>query len=311
MLRAMQRFLDQRLRLRQMRVVDAIMTHRSLQKAAAALGVTQPALTKTLQEVEDMLGVRIFERHARGVEPNRFGEAVAAAARRMLAEARRLEDELDSLGAAGSGTIAIGALPVAAAGILPGALAALKERHPGIDVRLVQGTTEQLLPALAAGDIDLVVGRLYEPATPDAFVREAIYDEPISVLARAGHPLFAQGTVAAPDLAAYPLVLPTITQRVGQEIERALAALGLPAGASPVRSSSVSLIREMLLTTDSLTVIPHDMLAGDIARGAVAIVPIAVTRARRPAGLIRAPGRALSPSAEAFVACLRARTGER
>ncbi len=305
----MQRFLDQRLKLRQMRVVDAIMTHRSLQKAAAALGLSQPALTKTLQELEDMLGARIFERHARGVEPNRFGEAVAAAARRMLAEARRLEDELESIGAAASGTIAIGALPVAAAGILPGVLAALKERHPGIVVRLVQGTTEQLLPALAAGDIDLVVGRLYEPAAPDAFLREAIYEEPIAVLARAGHPLARAGVTTA-DLAAYPLVLPTITQRVGQEIERVLAALGLPAGA-PVRSSSVSLIREMLLTTDSITAIPSDMLAGDIARGAVAIVDLALAASPRPAGLIRAPGRTLSLSAEAFVACLRARAGER
>jgi LysR family pca operon transcriptional activator len=306
----MQRFLDQRLKLRQMRVVDAIMTHRSLQKAAAALGLTQPALTKTLQELEDMLGARIFERHARGVEPNRFGEAVAAAARRMLAEARRLEDEIESIRGAGSGTVAIGALPVAAAGILPGALATLKERHPGIVVRLVQGTTEQLLPALAAGDIDLVVGRLYEPASPDAFEREAIYEEPISVLARAEHPLFARPRVAVSDLAAYPLVLPTITQRVGQEIERVLGSLGLPAGASPVRSSSVSLIREMLLTTDSITVIPRDMLGGDVARGAVRVVKLAFDASPRPAGLIRARGRALPPSAEAFVACLRARAAD-
>jgi LysR family pca operon transcriptional activator len=272
-----------------MRVVDAIMTHRSLQKAAAALGLSQPALTKTLQELEDMLGARIFERHTRGVEPNRRGEAVVAAARRMLAEARRLEDELDAIGAASAGTIAIGALPVAAAGILPGALAALKERHPAIVVRLVQGTTEQLLPALAAGDIDLVIGRLYEPAAPDAFLREAIYDEPISVLARAGHPLLARAKVAAADLAAYPLVVPTITQRVGQEIERVLASLGLPAGGAPVRSSSVSLIREMLLTTESITVIPRDMLAGDIARGAVQAIAVAFAATPRAAGLIRAP----------------------
>jgi LysR family pca operon transcriptional activator len=306
----MQRFLDRRLRLRQMRVVDAIATHGSLQKAATALGLTQPALTKTLQELEDMLGTRIFERHARGVAPNRAGEAVVAAARRLLAEAHRLEEALDAIGAASSGTIAIGALPVAASGILPGTLAALKERYPAIVVRLVQGTTEQLLPALAAGDIDLVVGRLYEPASPDGLQREAIYDEPISVLARAGHPLLARAKVAAADLAGYPLVLPTVTQRVGQEIERVLAGLGLPAVA-PVRSSSVSLIREMLLTTESITVIPRDMLAGDIARGAVAAVAVAFAAAPRPAGLIRAPDRALSSSAEAFVACLRERAAER
>ena len=78
-----------------------------------------------------------------------------------------------------------------------------------------------------------------------------------------------------------------------------------------MRSSSVSLIREMLLTTESITVIPRDMLAGDIVRGAVAAVDVAFAAASRPAGLIRAPGRTLSPSAEAFVACLRERAGMR
>lgn len=302
----MQRFLSQRLKLRQMRVVDAIATHRSLQKAAAALGLTQPALTKTLQELEDVLGVRIFERQARGTEPNRLGEAVVAAARRMLAEAERLQDELDRLRTAGADTIAIGALPVAAAGILPGALAALKARHPGVVVKLVQGTTSQLLPALAAGDIDLVVGRLYEPALPDAFIREAIYEEPFTVLARAGHPLLARTAVEPRDLLAFQLVLPTIGQRVGQEIESILATLGLSEAMTPTRTSSISLIREMLLTGDAVTIIPYHILAGDLARGAVKIVPLEFAARPRPAGLIRAQGRKLSRGTEAFIECLRA-----
>ncbi len=302
----MQRFLNQRLKLRQMRVVDAIATHRSLQRAAAALGLTQPALTKTLQELEDMLGARIFERHARGTEPNALGEVVAAAARRMLAEAQRLEDELDRAALATAGSLAVGALPVAAAGILPAALAVLHDRHPGIVVRLVQGVTDQLLPALAAGEVELVVGRLYPPALPDEFVREAMYEEPISVLARSDHPLLAQAGVAPRDIAAFPLVLPTISQRVGQDIERVLASLGVTGAGAPVRTSSVSLIREMLLTSDALTIIPHHVLAGDIARGGIAIVKLPIQAPPRPAGLIRMPGRPPSASAEAFVACLRA-----
>ncbi len=289
-----------------MRVVDAIATHRSLKKAAAALALTQPALTKALQELEEILGARIFERRAHGTEPNAMGEAVIAAARRMLAEVDRLQDEFDRLRATAAQTIAIGALPVAAAGILPGALAELKTRHPGIIVKLVQGTTDQLLPALAAGDVDLVVGRLYEPALPDAFVREALYEEPLSVLARADHPLHAHETVTAADLRAYQLVLPTISQRVGREIEPLLVTLGLSETTTPVRTSSISLIRELLLTSNAVTIMPLHLLAGDIARGAVKVVPIQVAARPRPAGLIRAHGRKLSPATQAFIECLRA-----
>lgn len=310
----MQRFLGQRLRLQQMRVVDAIATHRSLKRAAAALGLTQPALTKALQELEELVGTRLFDRQPRGTQPNAMGEAVVASARRMLAEAQRLQDELDRLGAAARQTIAVGALPVAAAGVLPGALAALKARHPGIVVRLVQGTTDQLLPALAAGDVDLVVGRLYEPALPDSFVREPIYEEPIGVLARAGHPLLARPAVDPGALAAFQLVLPTIGQRVGREIEPILASLGIAAGAAILRTSSISLIRELLLTSDAVTIIPQHLLAGDLARGTVRILPVPLAARPRPAGLIRAPGRSLSGALEAFIACLRdaagaARTG--
>ena len=85
------------------------------------------------------------------------------------------------------------------------------------------------LPLLAARELDLVVGRLYAPAMPDGFAREAMWEEPISVLARAGHPLLkARGPVTAAMLSRYELVLPTVSQRVGQEIDQLRALLGLP-----------------------------------------------------------------------------------
>jgi DNA-binding transcriptional LysR family regulator len=88
-----------------MRVVDAIATHRSLKRAAAALGLIQPALTKALQELEELLGTRLFDRQPRGTQPNAMGEAVAASARRMLAAAQRLQDEFDRLGIAAGAAI--------------------------------------------------------------------------------------------------------------------------------------------------------------------------------------------------------------
>ena len=123
--------------------------------------------------------------------------------------------------------MALGALPVAATGVLPGVLTRLKSIHPAMGVRLQQGRTEELLPLLASGEVDFIVGRLYEPQMPDEFAREALWTEPLSILVRAGHPLFAAATVTPEELRRHDLVLPTITQRVGQEIETLLDALGL------------------------------------------------------------------------------------
>ncbi|MBV8399072.1 MAG: LysR family transcriptional regulator, partial [Acetobacteraceae bacterium] len=229
---ALRRYLDQRLRLNLLRAVDAIDTHRSLLKASAALGITQPALTKSLQELEDMLQIRLFDRHSRGVRPTEAGVIFVRSARRMLAEMHRLDEELDFLSSPGGGTVALGALPVAAAGVLPGALTRLKAGYPEIRVRLQQGRTEELLPLLASGEIDLIVGQLYQPLVPDGFEREALWTEPISILANSGHPLFANKRITVEQLRHYDLVLPTITQRVGQDIENLLSMLGLDSGTS-------------------------------------------------------------------------------
>lgn len=95
--------------------------------------------------------------------------------------------------------------------MLPGALARLKATHPDIPIRLQQGRTEELLPLLASGELDLVVGRLYAPALPDQFLREPLWTEPISILARAEHPIFA-GPATIDALRRYELVLPTVSQ---------------------------------------------------------------------------------------------------
>ncbi len=298
------RHLEHQLKLRHLRAIDAVATHRSLLRAASALGISQPALTRSLQDSEQALGLKLFQRHARGVTATQAGEAVWETARRILAELGRLEEALDRLSSPVSGTIALGALPVAAVGLLPGVMASLKATHPALVVRLVQGRTEELLPLLASGELDLIVGRLYDPLSPDGFHRESLYDEPISVLARDGHPILDLESPPVDALSRYDLVLPTMSQRMGQEIEHLLHARGLlPAGC--LRSSSVGFIRELLHSTNALTICPRMMMGGDLLRGTIRVVPIVIATAPRPAGVIRNTNRATPANAETLVAALR------
>ncbi|MBV8591787.1 MAG: LysR family transcriptional regulator [Acetobacteraceae bacterium] len=303
------RHLSQRLRLHLLRAADAIDAQRSLLKASAFLGISQPALTKSLQELEDILQLRLFERHSRGVRPTEAGTIFISSTRRILAELNRLDEELDLLTKPGCGTAAIGALPVAAAGVLPGVLTRLRAAHPEIRIRLQQGRTEELLPLLASGEIDLIVGRLYAPIVPDGFMREPLWTEPISILARAGHELFEQKQITIEDLSRYDLVLPTVTQRVGQEIEHVLSMLGLAPAAS-LRSSSYGFIREMLIGSELLSIMPRLLMVGDLMRGTLRVVPLPVPAPDRPAGLILPVGRALPPAGRAFAEYLRAYVAE-
>jgi LysR family pca operon transcriptional activator len=297
------RHLERQLKFHSLRTLDAVEKHRSLLKASSALSVTQPALTKSLLDLEAQVGIRLFDRHARGVRPTEAGLVFVQSARRILAEVRRLDEELDLLSAPGGGILSIGALPVTAAGMLPGVLKRLRTNHPRLRVRLQQGRTEDLLPLLAAGEIEFIVGRLYEPATPDAFEREALWTEPISILARAQHTIFS-GPITAEELGRYDLVLPTITQRIGQEIEWVLAQLGVDL-AGALRSSSYMLIRELLLETDMLSVMPRAMMLGDLVRGVLRVAPMPIPTPERPAGLIWRRGAERSASWRAFADCMR------
>ncbi len=293
------RFLDQRLKLPLLRVADALDTHGSLLKAAGALGVTQPALSRSLRELEEIIGAPLFDRHPRGVRPTAQGVLVIRLARRVLAELRWAEEELE----APDGVLRIGVLPVAAVGVLPGALAALRASHPNLRVTLREGRTEALLPLLAARELDAVVGRLYAPATPDGLLRQALWEEPTRLLLRPGHPL-ARGRLTVARIAAQALQLPTISQRLALEVEALLARLGLTAEGA-LRASSTGLIREMLLEGDAVSVMPASLMAGDLLRGALRALPLPVEAPPRPAGLILPSEPPPSPAVAALLAALR------
>lgn len=300
----MRKYLDRRLKLQMLRIADAIDTQGSILKAAAALGMSQPAVTKSLQELEEITQARLFDRHAKGVRVTAAGSRLIGSGRRILAEVVRLDDDLDQLARPEGGLVAVGALPVAATGILPGVLIRLRRQYPDIQVRLQQGRTEELLPMLASGELDMIVGRLYEPARPDGLVRETLWAEPISILARSDHPIFGGPCPDQEAIRRYELVLPTVTQRVGQEIEHVLAQLHLEPTSS-LRSNSYGFIREMLHGTDVLSAMPRLMMVGDLLRSTLKVVPLPMETPERPAGLILSRVANVSAASAAFVDCLR------
>jgi LysR family pca operon transcriptional activator len=299
----MARYLDQRLKLRHFRVISAISTHSSLLKASGALRLTQPALTRSLQEIEDILGMKLYDRHPKGMRETPFGAALSATARNILAELNRLDATLDRLVHDSSSTLTVGALPVAASGILPGAVGRLAEEDGSIQVRLVQGLTEELVPALTEGKIDLIVGRLYD-APPDGLRRETLYHEPIALLARPDHPLFDPPGPTLEHLRQCKLALPTVSSLLGQEIDNLLAKMEIDPG-GPIRSSSLGFIREMMQSSEVVSIMPSLLLAGDILRGSIRAAPLPIEAPPRPAGIIYRGDTPLPPAALALVKTLK------
>jgi LysR family pca operon transcriptional activator len=303
--RVMRFKINARLKLRQIEIVLAVAEQGSFLAASHKLSITQPAVSKAVQEVEEIFGHAIFDRMARGVMINAFGRAVVERGLAMMSLVERLADDMVQIEQGQAGTLIIGALPTAASSVLPQTLGRLRVSNPELNIRIVQGRTAELMPQLESGRLDLIVGRLYELETDHDVRRETIYHEPVSILARAEHPLFAGSTLDASSIAAFGLVLPSLEQRLGQEVDAVIASSGLAMPPSTLRSTSISFIRELVLTSNFITVLPRLMLAGDLARGAVGIVPVAMSSGRRPAGIITLRHRRRPPSVAALLDALR------
>jgi DNA-binding transcriptional LysR family regulator len=231
---------------------------RNITAAAEDLHITQPALTRSIHQLEKLMGAKLFERLPTGVILTRQGEILARRAKLMQLEYQHAVAEIRTLDQGLAGTLRIGAGPVWISTILPPAVAAFHKQFPKVRIRLTGGVINTLVDALLAGDIDLMCGTL------DFRAQTEIAKEPLlrirhAVVARKGHPLTQRGAVAARDLARYPwLVLADDHIGVGR-IGAYFAANGLAPPAIAVETVSFAMMK-ILVQGDYLAHFAEQML---------------------------------------------------
>ncbi|MEO7403813.1 MAG: LysR family transcriptional regulator, partial [Burkholderiales bacterium] len=181
----------------------AAVQHGSLTRAAAELGVTQPALSKSLRRLETELGVPLLERGRFGVSPTPYGEALVARGRRIRDELAGVANEMASMRGAAEGNVVIGCGPTEATRLLPLAAQALTARAPGIKLTVLYGLNEALMPWVRSGEIEFALSSVPSTASDPGLAHETLYVESAAVIARAQHPLAERRKVTARDLVGY------------------------------------------------------------------------------------------------------------
>ena len=213
-----------RLRLRNLKMLLSLDQTRNISHSAAMLNTTQPGLSKWLKDLEDDIGLPLFERHARGLRPTPHGDVLIAHARRVEAQLDRAGEDMAALREGGGGRVVIGASGASASDTVPLAVMKLLERMPQARVKLVEGTTDRLLEQLAQGGLDIVVGRSAPEHHDPAIRYEALYLEPIHLVARPRHPLFAVAQPDWPRLLSYRWILWPRGTPIRNALDAALAA---------------------------------------------------------------------------------------
>ncbi|MFM0417676.1 LysR substrate-binding domain-containing protein [Paraburkholderia aromaticivorans] len=295
-------YLQINLKARHMRLLVTIDTYRNLTQVADVTHVTVPAVSKSLAELERGLGLTLFSRTSQGLVPTPYGDCLIRHARSVLTILHQARDELKALSSGTEGKVRIGMLPASASVLLPQALSLLKQRSPGTNVVVNEGTTASLLPELWQGHLDLVVGRLPPPDTLGSFEERELLEEPVTLMTGRHHPLARRKTLAWSDLAPYPWILPPPGSILRDPLERALEAHDVPLTNNYIETLSIHVARAQLQISDFIAVMA-DTPAGDSTQP-LHTLPLSLPRLLRPAGVLWNRNRGLTPSAQLMVSCL-------
>lgn len=300
-----ERLLSQ-LRMRSLMIFAVVIQSGGVTRASEMLGLSQPAVTRTIRELEAMLGLTLFRKAGRRRVPSPAGDTLYAYARRLLADVRAFTEEVE--GREGSGHVRVGVLLAAAARLLPRAIAAAKKRAPFVTISVHEGSGVALLPALSAGEIDMIVGRISAFDRSAELRHEVLYEEPIVLCARSQHALF-KGARRWPDvaqIARYPWILPPPGVALRKEIDQALELAQGNLPADVVESVSILTNRSLLLGTDTIAFLPSQVVAEDVELGLIRTMHLPFVLSDDPVGITFRSADDLSPAARQFADCVRA-----
>lgn len=240
------------LKLAHLRLMAALAETGALGLAAARIGMSQPAASRLLAEVEELAGRPVHRRQGRGLALTPEGQALARRAARALSEVASAEREMAELGQGLSGHVRLGSVTGPALDRVLPALRAARLALPNVTCEVEVAPSDPLADLLLAGRLDFALARLPEGRDPALFDLEPLGEEPVDLVARPGHALARAARIAPRDLLAYDWVLSGPGTLMRRTVVERLAALGLPPPPGRVATASFLLTLAMLRETNAI-----------------------------------------------------------
>lgn len=304
-----------RLKLKPLLIFERVLESSSIARAARELNLTQPAVTKAIQELEADLDVPLFERTNRGVIPTCYGNLLGARVKTVIAELRYLTDELNAFRSGDTGHVIVGTLISASARLLPDTISKLKQQRPGVLITVREGPTDHLFPALASGELDMVVGRLPERDLPltrmFAFEHTVLYREAMCAVAGCLHPLVSRSDIRLSDLLEWPWILPLPESPARLTAENLFLNAGLSMPTNVVESLSLLTNIGLMQDSPSISLMPRAVAEHFAKLGLLAILNLGDLGKFGDIGYSVRADRAPTPAAHLFIECLKQTAAER
>ncbi|EPC4489331.1 LysR family transcriptional regulator [Serratia liquefaciens] len=273
--------LVRKLKLSQLMVFEQVLEKRSILRAANEIQLTQSAVTRIIHELEALLEGPLFERSNRGVTPTEMGLLLGLRVRSLMAEVRYMGDDLNNLRLGSRGRVVVGTVISASASLLPEAITLLKERYPDVLVTIHNSTTSQLFPALATGELDIVVGRLPEQELPLArafpLSHRVLFHERLCVVAGRRYADYFGLFTSLHELNDHPWILPPASSPLRDRVEKLFFQQNLPMPRDIVESLSVVANLGMMQRAPRLSFLPKGAAVQFFDSGLIDILNIPET----------------------------------
>lgn len=282
----------------------AVAAHGQARRAAAALGVSQPAITKGLQRLEKELGFPLFERSKRGMQLTAVAEQFRQRTQALRASLGEAIKEAADLHLGAMGVLRVGVSPLYAQRLFVPACLRLHRQRPAARVRVMINLNDALLAALRLGDLDLSINAL--PAVmPDDLQAIALEEDALCMVVREGHPLLSRRRLRLADLVDAQWMLPGPGVAARRSVEGRLAEAGLPPPRVAVEvSNTATQLGRLLAQSDLVSILSESQLQGPPGEGLVAL-GFAEARFVRTIGAVTRKDSALPPLAQRFLELLR------
>jgi DNA-binding transcriptional LysR family regulator len=303
-------FLKARLKTRQLLLLIALDDYRNIHRAADELHMTQPAASKQIKDLEEMLDVKLFERLPRGMEPTIYGETMIRHARMALTSLALAHDDIVTLKAGLTGQVEVGVIMTPAMALLPRAIARVKEEAPLLRIGVQLETSNLLLNKLQHGMLDFMIGRIFDTGDTSGLIYEELTEEPACAVVRPGHPLLERKSLTLQDIAPLPWIVPPHGSILRYRFDMMFRRAGLEPPANVVDTTAMLMITALLQQTDSLHVMPIEVAQYYASLNVMRILPIDIPCKMDAFGIIRHQDHLLSPGADLLLRAVRAAAKE-
>jgi DNA-binding transcriptional LysR family regulator len=296
--------------LRHLRHALGLAEHRNFARAAEALHISQSALSRSIQALEESLGVILFDRSHGGVEPTLFGQLVLKNARDLDLAALDLQREIALAKGMSSGELKIGVGPWGAALLAGAVVGAMSLQHPQLRLTLVIGPWKEMPARLHTREIDLAIINVSDTRPDEEIEMQPLLEHPALVVCRAGHPLTERGAPTVRDMFDFPMAAPNLPEGASEKIVSHLPpemrSAVLKRGLMHITCDSSSVLKSVIANSDALTVMNAFMVLDELRSGKLVALPSINMGVGGQFGIVRLHRRSLSTAAQRFIELLHA-----